>query len=549
MQLTTAHIWLKRNSTLIAACIILVGTFILFAWLRQEPVFLDGDPFYHAKMAKLMIEWQDAVKEFPWIPGSILEQHFTDHHFLYHVLLVPFVLAIGDPLIAVRIASIFFASVFIACFYLLLKRFSVRNPLAYTLLLLISPTFISRINLDKAPATSLIVLMVGLYALLAKKRFLLFGISFLFVWLYDAWPILLVASLLWCFTHIIAHQMQSHTYSLASFFNPRNYTPFTWCLAGIVAGIVINPYFPDNISFFKTHLISIALVTKGLAFGIGQEWFPVDPFTFIHSNIFFSILWLCAISWVIVQLLSVAGRLLLPDSARTPSAHSHAALFFGIFSVLLFLLTVKSQRMAEYFIPIGIFFIACSLRDLMGAFSWTDIRHAFTRMHSKSLMALKVLGSMAILITTTYIISIHTAEYQQFLRVTREARIYPFHSMQRVGEYMSAHIARNAIVVTNDWSYFPQLMYYADSQRYVWGLDPTFTYDVDPKKYNLLFSIVRGEKNGTAAELLKKEFSASYVLFAKQDKQPLQHFAIQAARNASFIKEYEDAEAILYAIR
>ncbi len=549
MQLSTVHIWLKRNSTLITACAILVGAFILFAWLRQEPVFLDGDPFYHAKMAKLMIEWQDAIKEFLWIPGSILEQHFTDHHFLYHVLLVPFVLVVGDPLIAVRIASIFFAAVFILSFYLLLRFIPTNGPLFYTLVLFSCPTFISRINLDKAPAVSLIVLSAGLYALLAKKWVLLAGISFLFVWLYDAWPILLVASFLWCFTRIIARQLESQEYSLASFFNPRNYAPFAWCLVGIIAGIIINPYFPDNISFFKTHLISIALVTKGLAFGIGQEWFPVEPFTFIRSNIFFSILWLCAISWVIVQVLSLTGKLSLPDSARTPSASSHTALFFGSFSILLFLLTVKSQRMAEYFIPIGILFIACSLRDLMNAFSWPDIRCALGQMRSKSLMALKVLGSMGIFIAVAYISSIHAAEYQQFLRVTREARIYPFHSMQRVGEYMSAHVAHNAIVVTNDWSYFPQLMYYADRQRYVWGLDPTFTYDADPEKYDLLFSIVRGEKNDTAAELLKKEFGASYMLFAKQDKQPLQHFAIQVARDASFEKEYEDAEAILYAIQ
>ncbi|MEK7649095.1 MAG: hypothetical protein AAB400_04270 [Patescibacteria group bacterium] len=549
MQLTTVHYLLQRNRTLIIVGALLIGTFTLFAWLRQEPVFLDGDPFYHAKIAQLMIEQRGIIKEFPWIPGSVLEQHFTDHHFLYHVLLIPFVAMVGDPLIAVRIASIFFASVFVVCFYFLLRYYSVRAPFAYTLLLLISPMVISRINLDKAPAVSLILLLAGLYALAAQKKWLLFTLSFLYVWLYDAWPLFFIASFLWCFAGSAARQLDQHRFQIASFFNPRVYVSFFFCVLGLAAGIIINPYFPDNLAFFKTHLFSIALATKGLAFGIGQEWFPVEPFTFIRSNIFFSILWLCTISWSIVQILSMCGKLSLSNSARTPSAYSQASLFFGSFSILLFLATVKSQRMAEYFIPIGILFIACSLHDLMGAFSWAQVKQAASHMSSESHLALKVLGSMTALIAAVYIFNTHSWDYSLFLRMTRDAQRYPFHSMQRVSEHMNAHIPRGAIIATNDWSFFPQLMYYADSFRYVWGLDPTFTHDANPEKYTTLFSLVRGEKNDTAAELLKKEFSASYLLLAKQDKEPLKAFSAYAAKSSSFKKEYEDTEAILYAIR
>ena len=51
-------------------------------------VGLDG--YYHIKFAWLMRQ-HGLRLEFPWLPLTILKPaEFTDHHLLYHILLVPF---------------------------------------------------------------------------------------------------------------------------------------------------------------------------------------------------------------------------------------------------------------------------------------------------------------------------------------------------------------------------------------------------------------------------------------------------------------------------
>ena len=228
---TTVRQWMRSRIVLVTFCALLVGSFILFSWLKQEPVFFDGDPFYHAKVAQLMIERGNIIKEFPWMPGSILEQTYIDHHFLYHAVLIPFILATGDPLVAIRIASIFFASMLIACFYLFLRSCSVRLPLLYTLILFASPSFITRVNLDRAPAASLLVLLLWLYALMRQKHTLLFCVSFFYVWFYNAWPLAFVASFLWCTTNAAIHNR---------LFDVRMYASFAVCTSGLLTGIIIN---------------------------------------------------------------------------------------------------------------------------------------------------------------------------------------------------------------------------------------------------------------------------------------------------------------------
>ena len=527
---TTVRQWMRSRIVLVTFCALLVGSFILFSWLKQEPVFFDGDPFYHAKVAQLMIERGNIIKEFPWMPGSILEQTYIDHHFLYHAVLIPFILATGDPLVAIRIASIFFASMLIACFYLFLRSCSVRLPLLYTLILFASQSFITRVNLDRAPAASLLVLLLWLYALMRKKHTLLFCVSFFYVWFYNAWPLAFVASFLWCTTNAAIHNR---------LFDVRMYASFAVCTSGLLTGIIINPYFPVNIIFFKTLFLSIVIFTQGVAFGIGEEWFPASPLSFIQSNIMFGILYLCAVSWSLACIMRSRNAI--------SSSLSHTVLFFGSFSILLFLATVKSQRMAEYFIPIGTCFIALSLSDLLPRRSL--FKEAAARIAGTQFIPLKIVGSMACMVAFTYMLVMHIEAYQSLYAYTTHHTRFSFRSMQNLGEYMKRAVPTNSIVATNDWSFFSQLFYYADHYRYLWGLDPTLTHDMNPKRYDTLYSLMARNTGGeSAAEILRTEFNASYLIIAKQDGAPQGVFPAAIAKNKSFKKLYEDEDALLYAI-
>jgi hypothetical protein len=77
---------------------------------------IDPDGFYHAEISALMSRGQLIFAEFPWMQFSTLQTNFTDHHFLYHALLIPFVL-IFPPLIGAKIATVILTAGFLTLLF------------------------------------------------------------------------------------------------------------------------------------------------------------------------------------------------------------------------------------------------------------------------------------------------------------------------------------------------------------------------------------------------------------------------------------------------
>ncbi len=163
--------------------------FSLFFYWGYSLSFPDPDAFYHTQIALLTAE-QGAVLDFPWQQFTLLKDTFIDHHFLYHVLLIPFV-SFGNPLIGAKIATFFLSSAFIVVFYLFLKSQKVKFPFAYSLLLALTTAFSFRLNLTKASALSLILFFIGYYLIVKKKYYLLTILSFLYVWSYGGFSLIL----------------------------------------------------------------------------------------------------------------------------------------------------------------------------------------------------------------------------------------------------------------------------------------------------------------------------------------------------------------------
>ena len=74
----------------------------------STPNLPDNDGFYHIKFAWLM-RTEGLKPEFPYLPVSILNANdFYDHHFLYHVALIPF--TFGDLLFGAKLAAVTFSA-------------------------------------------------------------------------------------------------------------------------------------------------------------------------------------------------------------------------------------------------------------------------------------------------------------------------------------------------------------------------------------------------------------------------------------------------------
>jgi hypothetical protein len=99
--------------------ITLLLVFLLGMALIQfaTPDMPDNDGFYHIKLAWLM-RTEGLKPAFPYLPLSILNaKEFYDHHFLFHVALIPF--TFGDLRAGAKWAAVVFASLaFLAVWYL-----------------------------------------------------------------------------------------------------------------------------------------------------------------------------------------------------------------------------------------------------------------------------------------------------------------------------------------------------------------------------------------------------------------------------------------------
>src|SRR5688572_25311192 len=133
------------------------------------PDMPDNDGFYHIKLAWLM-RTEGLKPAFPYLPLSILnESEFYDHHFLFHVALIPF--TFGDLRIGAKWAAVVFASIAFLAVWVLFHRQRVPWAWLWALALLgISDAFLYRMSITRAQSLSLAVLALA-YAWLLEAKY------------------------------------------------------------------------------------------------------------------------------------------------------------------------------------------------------------------------------------------------------------------------------------------------------------------------------------------------------------------------------------------
>src|SRR3990172_1268714 len=265
--------WNSHHS-LLQYLLIILAAYFLFFWLQSAPVLSDPDSFYHAKIAQILANGK-ILHEFPWLRFTTLKDNFTDHHFLYHIFLIPFVSLFPDPLAGLKFSVVVIGALVFTVIFWFLKSNKVPFSFALTLILLAAGPYLFRANLAKAPILSLAVLIVGLQLMFRKKYIPLFFLSFFYVWLYGGWMLLGGAAIVFVVTDTIKYQVSS-----------IKYLKIDWKLViavfgGLLAGLSINPYFPDNIAFTWQQAVKIGLINYQNIIGVGGEWYPYKIFDLI----------------------------------------------------------------------------------------------------------------------------------------------------------------------------------------------------------------------------------------------------------------------------
>ena len=497
----------KRTLSFIVPLVLFILFFLGMAAIQfASPDLPDNDGFYHIKLAWLM-RTEGLKPQFPWLPLSILNQReFYDHHFLFHVALIPF--TFGDLLLGAKWAAVTFASLaFLAVWYLFYRQ---RVPLAWLWalgLLGVSDAFLYRMSIPRAQSLSLAVMALGLTWMLEGKYRRLAVLAFFYVWMYDAFPLLLALAVM----HLLAVALIEHR---------LEYRPLLWVGIGVTLGMLINPYFPQNLIFTYRHLLPKLMEATSVS--VGNEWYPYETLQLLKNSLPALVAFASG-----ALALGLAGRKM---DLRTATSFLIALLF----GWMLF----QARRFVEYFPPFALIF---------AAFAWTPLFPDFQPdpVHQPELPRSRFLPALQanlFVILLTLAVSAGIIKSIPAVQVQMQ-KSKPYDLYAGASAWLVQNTPAGERVFQTDWDDFPRLFFYNTHNTYLAGLDPTYMQLYDADLYDTWVKITRGEIE-QPSKVITERFSARYIQSDLNHK----NFMRLAAEDPGLKEVYRDGQAVIYEV-
>ena len=503
----------------------------------------DWDGYYHIKWSSLL--WENFkqgkwLPTFEWLPLTVLNpQDYADHHFLFHLLQIPF-LWFFEPVAAAKVAAVFFSTLAIFSIYWMLFRYGVKHQLIWlAAIMTCSNAFFYRMNMAKAPPLTIIISVLGIHLLFQRKYVWLLPLMFAFVWTYSLFPLLWIAAVIW--TLVIA-------------WNERKFEwqPLAYTTSGMVLGNIINPYFPQNIYLFVEHFTQKFKIGGDFEVAVGGEWyaysgqelmlgFPIALLAMLLGYIFF-----------------------VPRGSKLPEK----AAFFLAFTTILLTSQFRSKRFAEYFPPFAILFFAFSwlafkeskepqlppelsdgLEQYLDAPKPTERQEWMTAARQASVW---VVGIALCIFWMYNLTGLHSFGFDVPGMIDNITSNEPADKYRRAMEWAtgldetgSENIPKGERIFNCTWDDFPKLFFYDTKHTYVYGLDPNYLYSADPDLYKLLKDLTEGKTDDPAPKI-RERFGANYIFADAKENVDM----IAKALESGWVETvYEDDEARLLMIR
>ena len=480
-----------------------VALFAAVQW--ATPGIVGNDGYYHIKMAWLMR--QDGIKPpFEALPETILNaEDYYDHHLLFHLFLAPF--ASVDPAEdggaaltrGAKIATVVLPALAVAGLWWLLRGQEVPYAAAWSLgLFAVSEAYLYRMSMARAQSGAVVLLIVALLWLLKGHYRRLALLGFLFVWFYNAFPLLVAVG---------------GVYAVAVFMLERRivWQAVAWPLIGILLGIVVNPYFPENAPFILSHLLP---KVGESAVPVGNEWSPYQTWTLVENSG-------VALAAVLLGTLALGWR-----SDRIDLASLVGLGLVGVFGIMVFM----SRRFVEYFPLFALIFLALSSAPLV-----TRWRAGAAHRRPAYRLAFASAATLALVLLVAW--SIRDA--RALVADSKPADLYAEAML-----WLRAEAPDGVTVFQTDWDDFTRQFFYFDDARYINGLDPTFMQLYNENLYDEWVDITRGRAD-EPGQIIRDRFSARYVF------SDLNHeaFLEEAADDPLLEEVYRDEYAVIFVVK
>lgn len=426
---------------------------------------IENDGHFHIRYSQLMLE--------RGIPGGLTELRYTiwndsyrDHHFLFHVMLIPFSL-LPDLTLGAKTAAATFATIAGIVFVWALFRFGVRVPWPWLILFAAgSSGFLYRTELPRVQSLALALLLVISVALMEKRCILIFFAAFANVWLYDSFLLLVIVAGLW---------MASMRITLGR----TEWRPAASLFLGLASGIIINPFFPRNISSYAFSIYRSLAPLESIP--LPAEWMSETGWHLLIDNL--------PIILIAVGLMAITITVGRGNNCENKESRSER-LFLALTAVFFLALLMRSRRFIEYTPPVALLFLATVHRD-----AWPALLPKTKR--ALAVAAFVIAGIGGVLVASNFVISTQPDD--------------TYRCYMDAGKWMDKNIPRGETVFPSDWDDFPMLYLNAANVRYVVGMDPLFMLEYDKAMYDEYCSITRGIQEGPYSPVIRDRFDADYV--------------------------------------
>lgn len=479
----------KLNWQFVLTGAALLGIFVAVLAIIQfsTPNLFGNDGYFHIRFAQVMRQ-QGLRPPFVWLPLTILNSEaYFDHHFLFHILMIPF--TYGDLREGAKWMSVIFPAITFMTGWILLRGQRVPYASLWSLgFLAMSDAFLYRMEMARVQAVSLMMIFLILHVTLTRRYRWLLPLSFLYVWLYDAFPFIMVLVGMYVMLHwLLDGQLELR--------------PLIYVGLGIGLGLLINPYFPNNVVFIYHHFLP--KVTSATEARVGSEWYPYKTWTLVENSG--------------PALLAFAAGAFAMGLNRRRIDTRMATLFLT--AILFGFLLLKSRRFVEYYPAFALLFCAVAWGPLLT--EWLQTKRWLNK-------ALPVMLTL-LLIPAIWLNVERTREQVQDSK--------PYERYAEASAWLTENTPAGSRVFQTDWDDFTQLYFYNTHNTYTLGLDPTYMQLYDAKMYELWVDISRGRVE-TPAQTITETFGAGYILTDLKHKDFLREAETDPRLTEVFRDEY-----------
>ncbi len=413
--------------------------------------FLVGeDPYFHVAIAGKMAEHGVVLREFPWATESVWVDNFFDKEWLFHLLIMVFLpfgrLAAGKLTIVVcNLAAA-------ASLWYLFRSLKIRPPFWWLLLVPFASFghFLERLTMCRPHVLSIAFLALCLAFMIRRRPIALALTMALYALAYTGhWQVVGIA-VVYDVLYLVLDDQGRRREKL------KFVLPLTLpLLAGMVVGEIVHPSFPANIKglWFQNVLV------------LQQHWRGTGAFAGMEPGELGRMSWTSmALNYGPLVLCFIAAAL---HAIKRRQRLSREIWFLALFAGFYLLLAGRGQRFTEYFIPVGVTFVALYV-------SW-----ARPVILTRRPVRLALLGLVVAYVVTGNFVGYGSKLMAQYANQINRPKY------AAAADFLQTNLEPGDIVFTESWSDPPVLFYGAPEQRYLVFLDPFFFYARDAERFEL----------------------------------------------------------------